>query len=490
MGAGHFGNVISKDPRIKEIKLLSTVIPCFGYGLGYGRGKLFGTDELNGYGVDFGLGYGFGYGYGFVPNEFKYQVVIGTSNLDNGTYSAKFILSTGNPTQSAFESLASSFTISRVGLIPGVEKYLVTLSSVEANKDKTGAVSPWVVIVDQPVTFDLLELANQGIPGFLGDALAESGTYNIIRMFVDSAVIKLIGDAQLYPAQAPSGMIQIVTCYKPDGGLQIGKCFEVLPGQLTRLLLDLDSRTSLTEAPPGSRNFIFKPELKLTVLVEAGVPLTLGGTVLPRVSITGISDHDGSSEPFSSSVGLGSSDGTSGNGGRGPSFEIEGQSEGTIGIFFADTSLDAPTATVEGRVLLQGRGDLDNAGTEVTLFQGGIPLGPTFITPTDGFFTFSLATGDYQLHAARAGLLAQTRVFGVDTLGLTFNIGNIVLPAGDADADGDVDSRDHQLFQRGLGLPPQPGTYTDPNNNGRGDIVDLSYAGRNLGQVADAIPVP
>lgn len=76
-----FGNVLSKDPEIKSITLLSGINPGFGYGYGYGEGHRFGYDNQTGYGYDFGFGYGYGYGYGynFAQNaEFRYEIVITT----------------------------------------------------------------------------------------------------------------------------------------------------------------------------------------------------------------------------------------------------------------------------------------------------------------------------------------------------------------------------------------------------------------------------
>ena len=59
---------------------------------------------------------------------------------------------------------------------PDVEQYLVTLSSVEVNKAKTGAGSPWVTIANGPITFDLVEL--DGVEELLGSAVADPGTYS------------------------------------------------------------------------------------------------------------------------------------------------------------------------------------------------------------------------------------------------------------------------------------------------------------------------
>ena len=139
---------------------------------------------------------------------------------------------------------------------PDVEQYLVTLSSVEVNKQKTGEGSPWVTIVDEPVTFDLVEL--EGVEQFLGTAVADPGTYRIIRMHIQEAKLKLKGEDELKTAKVPSDKIQLV------------RNFTVEAGELIVLLLDFDGDKSVTLT--GAGDFIFKPVLTLTVPVEGGKP--------------------------------------------------------------------------------------------------------------------------------------------------------------------------------------------------------------------------
>ena len=118
---GPFGRIINTSVQIKSLELLSEINPGFGYGYGYGYGYLFGSDQLGGYSREFSFGYGYGYGYGYgsqFARQLRYRVVINTSGMEIGNYSAKFVLNTGNQEKSTFESDSASFSIETPGPIP------------------------------------------------------------------------------------------------------------------------------------------------------------------------------------------------------------------------------------------------------------------------------------------------------------------------------------------------------------------------------------
>ena len=140
----------------------------------------------------------------------------------------------------------------------------------------------------------------------------------------------------------------------------------------------------------------------------------------------------------------------------------------------------ASLSNVEGRVLLQGRGPAGNAGTEVTLFQNRVQVGPPLLTRPDGSFAVELGLGDYNAAATHPGWLSDTLFFSIDGSGVPVNLGETRLPAGDA--DNNVDRRDLRLFQRGLNRAQRPGIFTDVNGDGITDVVDMAYAGRNIGR--------
>ena len=73
----------------------------------YGNGSGYGVD--NGYGYDFGIGYGYGYGQNYT--KLRYKVVMETSDLDAGSYTATLYVYTGSSTHPAFTSSEASFEI-------------------------------------------------------------------------------------------------------------------------------------------------------------------------------------------------------------------------------------------------------------------------------------------------------------------------------------------------------------------------------------------
>ena len=222
---------------------------------------------------------------------------------------------------------------------PEVEQVLVTLSEIEVNKKKTGKGSPWLTVVDEPVTFDLWALAGGGVPSFLGDVIAEPGFYQTIRMHIDTVMVKLKGVDELIHANPSPPKIQIIAK------------FEVMEGQLTRLLLDFDSGKALVETPPGSRNFNFKPRVKATLLLEGGAPPTGGeSATLSRTT-------DKTSGLLLS-----------------PAYQGEEEGGGTLEIVLGDTTTsEAATPDVQGKVVVQGMDATNNTGTDVAVFLGEAP---------------------------------------------------------------------------------------------------------------------
>ena len=140
---------------------------------------------------------------------------------------------------------------------PNVEQYLVTPSSIEVNRSKTGAGSPWTTIVEESVTFDLLEVAK--LEEFLGSSLVEAGTYNQVRMYVDKVMLKIEDQDELIAATVPSEKIRIV------------RSFRVKAGETTVLLLDFKGDDSLVVT--GAGKYIFKPVIILLVPREGGKPV-------------------------------------------------------------------------------------------------------------------------------------------------------------------------------------------------------------------------
>ena len=225
--------------------------------------------------------------------------------------------------------------------------------------------------------------------------------------------------------------------------------FEVVAGQTNTLIIEIDGARALTETPPGSLNFnSHTTRVSIEVLEEGGAPL--GALTSMAFSATG-------------EAGALSQD-------------------GAIRIGVTDTS--GPPSGVGGHALLQGRSD--NAGTEITLFQEGVPLEPTLFTSADGSFAADLEPGSYLLRAGHPGWLTEARDFDITEPGQRIDLGVFELRAGDADGDNDVDIDDLNLFRTHLvggsaSLGLSEPAYVDVNGDGRTDILDLVYAAKNLG---------
>ena len=142
-----------------------------------------------------------------------------------------------------------------------VSKILVTVSNVEVNIARGEAVTGWVTVIDEPATFDLVEIA--GVEELLGTADLTPGRYNQVRLNVDRVVVTLAGVD--IPARVPSGKLRI-----PGG-------FEAVAGEVTILTLDFDAGKSVVVT--GQRNVLVKPVVRLLVRM-GGEPLSAATVAL------------------------------------------------------------------------------------------------------------------------------------------------------------------------------------------------------------------
>jgi hypothetical protein len=139
----------------------------------------------------------------------------------------------------------------------------------------------------------------------------------------------------------------------------------------------------------------------------------------------------------------------------------------------------APLGTASGVALLEGRAPAHNEGIDVDLFRGNVQVDSTVTTASGAFDFDNLQPGSYRVEASNAGWLREARSFDVNS---NTYLGLLLLPAGDADASGQVDRNDLQLFQRGLNRPPWPGVHTDVDDDGTVSLEDMIYAAKNLGR--------
>lgn len=139
------------------------------------------------------------------------------------------------------------------------------------------------VINTDDASYDLLDFQG-GASALLGSAEIPVGTYNQLRLIVDSAQVTLkapvtfTDGSSTASLKVPSGS---------ESGLKINlDNVEIIPGE-TVLLVDFDvSRSFVFQGPPGGpKSAIFKPVIHATVMDVAG---SISGTVTPASALAGL----------------------------------------------------------------------------------------------------------------------------------------------------------------------------------------------------------
>ena len=151
-----------------------------------------------------------------------------------------------------------------------IEEANVTITSIEMHAIDSVNGKNWITVWEGRQTINLLELRD-GKTEDLPEAEVPAGTYNMIRMRIDSASVKYANGAEVtlkVPSGARSG-IKIVL--RPP--------LEVTGGDLSEILLDFDVSKSFVMRGRWHQNFpgfIFRPFIRAVVLNKAG---TIAGAV-------------------------------------------------------------------------------------------------------------------------------------------------------------------------------------------------------------------
>jgi hypothetical protein len=139
------------------------------------------------------------------------------------------------------------------------------------------------VVSTDTASYDLLELQD-GVTAYLGSAEIPVGSYNQLRLIVDSARVTL-KDPTTFTSGSSSELMRV-----PSGstsGLKVKlDNVTIVPGE-TVLLVDFDvSRSFVFQGPPGGpKSASFKPVIHATVMNVAG---SIAGTVQPADSKAGL----------------------------------------------------------------------------------------------------------------------------------------------------------------------------------------------------------
>ncbi len=150
--------------------------------------------------------------------------------------------------------------------ISSIESATVTITRVEIKKvgDGISDGNAFVTLSEDTVTIDLIDLRN-GITETLLDLDIPAGEYDLIRLYVDEAGLKLRDYDEPYTVKVPSG--------KQTGiKIKIDPPLEVAEGLTSELLLDVDlSRSFVLRGNMNNNNgFIFKPVVRAANMTSAG----------------------------------------------------------------------------------------------------------------------------------------------------------------------------------------------------------------------------
>ncbi|MBI9064202.1 MAG: DUF4382 domain-containing protein [Marinilabiliaceae bacterium] len=134
----------------------------------------------------------------------------------------------------------------------------------EKNEDNEGR--PFITLSEEVQEFNLLDLTN-GVTASLVDLEIEVGSYDLIRLYVAEASVKL-NDGTEFDLTIPSGAQTGIKVF-------IDPSIQVAGGLTTDLLLDFDVSKSFVpqggnDSPEGIKGFHFKPVIKASNLSTAG----------------------------------------------------------------------------------------------------------------------------------------------------------------------------------------------------------------------------
>jgi len=142
-----------------------------------------------------------------------------------------------------------------------VESATVTITKIEIRKTGSNDGDPFLVLTETPVTVDLFQLRN-GITEELVNLEVPQGDYDLIRLYVDEASLKLKEHAESFNMKVPSGSQTGIKVFISPG-------IYVEGGISAELILDFDLSKSFVmrgnmEHAAGVNGFIFKPTIKAT----------------------------------------------------------------------------------------------------------------------------------------------------------------------------------------------------------------------------------
>jgi hypothetical protein len=150
--------------------------------------------------------------------------------------------------------------------ISNIESATVTITRVELKKTGDGISdgNAFITISEDTTTIDLIDLRN-GVTETLLDMEIPEGSYDMIRLYVYEAGLKLNDSDDIYSVKVPSGSQTGIK-------IHLNPTLEVSEGNLSEVLLDIDlSRSFILRGNLSHNNgFLFKPVIRAANMAKAG----------------------------------------------------------------------------------------------------------------------------------------------------------------------------------------------------------------------------
>lgn len=148
-----------------------------------------------------------------------------------------------------------------------VESATVTITKIELRKAGDESGNPFMVITDKPVIVDLIDLRN-GIKDELVNLEIPAGQYDLVRIYVDEASLKIKDQADAFHLKVPGGQQTGIKVF-------ISPAIIVAGGLTSELLIDFDLSKSFVmrgnmSHSAGVNGFIFKPCIRAINNTTAG----------------------------------------------------------------------------------------------------------------------------------------------------------------------------------------------------------------------------
>lgn len=147
-----------------------------------------------------------------------------------------------------------------------IESANVVITKVEVHAVNDTSGSPFTVVMEDTVEFNLLDLRN-GVTAEVVETDLPAGDYDQVRLYVDSASITLVGGIT-FELKVPSGSQTGIK-------LKIDPAITIAGGELSELLLDFDIEKSFVlkgnmDTPAGIKGFNFKPVIRVSNYTVSG----------------------------------------------------------------------------------------------------------------------------------------------------------------------------------------------------------------------------